>query len=57
VDAIEELANDTMGLHYDATADQYIYNWKTTKSWSRSCRILRVDLADGSRHITYFEFT
>ncbi len=56
-DTNEEPTTATAGLHYDFAADQYIYNWKTTKSWANSCRVLRVDLVDGSRHIAYFKFT
>jgi hypothetical protein len=56
VDAIED-TTATAGLHFGAAADQYVYNWRTTKSWAGTWRILRVDLIDGSRHIACFKFT
>jgi hypothetical protein len=57
-DAIEEYSTGTVsGLKYDATADQYIYNWKTTSSWAGSCRQLIVRLADGTYHRADFKFT
>jgi hypothetical protein len=33
---------------YDATSDQYQFNWKTEKGWAGSCRRLLVRLDDGS---------
>jgi hypothetical protein len=35
------------GLHYGG--DQYVYNWKTSKSWAGTCREFDLILADG-RH-------
>ena len=43
------------GLSYDATADQYVYVWKTDKSWAGQCRQLRVKLADGTVHAANFK--
>jgi large repetitive protein len=43
-------------LNYDAVANQYIYVWKTDKTWT-GCRALNVKLADGTSHIAYFTFT
>jgi hypothetical protein len=58
VDAIEEYSTATVsGLKYDPTANQYIYNWKTEKTWAGSCRSLLVKLADGSTHRADFNFT
>jgi hypothetical protein len=58
VDAIEEYSTATVsGLKYDATANQYIYNWKTTSSWSGTCRQLIVRLGDGTYHRADFKFT
>jgi hypothetical protein len=56
-DAIEETV--TAGgstLTYDATADQYVYVWKTTSSWANSCRTLTVKLIDGTVHQANFWF-
>ncbi len=42
-------------LHYDAGVDQYVYVWKTERSW-KGCRLLTVRLKDGSVHTAMFEF-
>jgi hypothetical protein len=42
-------------LTYDAGADQYVYVWKTDKSWS-GCRQLIIQLNDGTVHIANFQF-
>ncbi len=56
-DAVEEYTLATSGLKYDATADQYIYNWKTQTGWSGTCRTLTVKLVDGTTHSANFSFT
>lgn len=43
-------------LNYDASADQYIYVWKTDASWAGTCRQLLVQLNDGSIHRADFRF-
>jgi predicted extracellular nuclease len=43
-------------LSYDAEEDQYVYIWKTLKSWSGTCRRLDVFLKDGTHHYADFEF-
>ena len=43
-------------LTYDPTTDQYLYIWKTSKDWKRTCRILILRLADGSEHYASFMF-
>jgi hypothetical protein len=58
-DVIEEVVTNTSGgssLSYDPTKDQYIYVWKTEKSWAGKCGILQVTLIDGTSHLAYFEF-
>ena len=45
------------GLSYDATANQYVYVWKTERAWAGTCRVLRLKLADGTVHDAYFTFT
>ncbi len=37
------------GLQYDPEENQYVYNWKTSKDWSGTCRELEVILLDGRR--------
>jgi hypothetical protein len=57
IDALEEtLAASTSGLQYDATADQYVYVWKTSSTWANSCRQLRVVLGDGKTVTANFKF-
>ena len=43
-------------LQYDATADQYVYAWKTQSGWSGTCRTLTVKLVDGTVHQANFFF-
>jgi hypothetical protein len=42
-------------LSYDATADQYNYVWKTSKSWVGTCRQFTLILKDGSIHTANFK--
>jgi hypothetical protein len=55
-DPIETVTSGGSGLSYDVAADQYIYVWKTEKSWAGTCRQLVVKLADGSLHAANFKF-
>ncbi|MBK8904103.1 MAG: PxKF domain-containing protein [Anaerolineaceae bacterium] len=43
-------------LSYDAATDTYIYVWKTSRTWAKSCRVLTVTLDDGSVHEATFKF-
>ncbi|HZI81113.1 MAG TPA: PKD domain-containing protein [Vicinamibacterales bacterium] len=54
-DALEEQLLSAPGeaLHYDAAADQFVYNWKTAKG-ATGCRLLQVTLADGTKHFARF---
>jgi len=42
-------------IRYDSTANQFIFNWKTDKSWT-GCRVLELTLGDGTKHTAVFEF-
>ena len=54
---IEETVNaGGSSLSYDAATDQYIYVWKTDKSWANTCRQLIVRLADGTEYRANFRF-
>jgi hypothetical protein len=58
IDALEEYSTATVsGLKYDATANQYIYNWKTDKNWAGTYRQLIIRLEDGTYHRANFYFT
>jgi hypothetical protein len=56
-DLIETYATSNSGLQYDATADQYIYVWKTTTALASTCQRLEVKLTDGTSHYAWFKFT
>jgi hypothetical protein len=43
-------------LSYDAASDTYTYVWKTDKGWAGTCRVLTVQLDDGTQHLAYFQF-
>jgi hypothetical protein len=44
-------------LTYEADDEQYVYVWKTSKSWSGSCRVFELTLVDGSVHTFAVRFT
>ena len=57
IDAIESTVTaGGSSLSYDPSTDQYVYVWKTGKSWAGTCRQLDVQLSDGSHHVADFEF-
>jgi len=57
LDAIETTVTaGGSSLSYDPSTGQYVYVWKTNKSWAGSCRQLDVQLSDGSHHTADFEF-
>lgn len=45
------------GLSYDASSDTYTYVWKTSKSWSGTCRRLILELSDGGTYTADFKFS
>ena len=56
-DAVEETSSSTGGgLSFDPATGAYQYNWKTSKSWSGTCRRLTIGLREGSRLQTLFKF-
>ena len=57
-DAIEETVSASSSkLTYDAATGQYVYTWKTSKTWANSCRRLSFVLKDGTRQEATFRFT
>ncbi|HUR32319.1 MAG TPA: PxKF domain-containing protein [Vicinamibacterales bacterium] len=58
IDDVEETA--TAGnsvLQYDATAGQYVYVWKTDKTWAGQCRLLTIITNDQEEYQALFTFT
>jgi hypothetical protein len=51
----ETVSAGQSGLTYDALLDQYIYVWKTERSWTNTCRQLVLRLIDGSFHVASFQ--
>ena len=45
------------GLHYDATAKQYVFTWQTSGSFANNCYELRFDFDNGSYRTALFKFT
>jgi len=43
-------------LGYDAASGQYTYVWKTEKAWAGQCRVLSLELTDGTEHLAAFKF-
>ncbi|MFC5577837.1 HYR domain-containing protein [Lysobacter niabensis] len=55
-DVVEETSTAGIStLNYDAAAHQYIYVWKTDKTWGGTCRQLQLKLADGTMHTANFK--
>jgi hypothetical protein len=58
VDGLElTLTAGNSSLSYDPVANQYVYVWKTDKSWAGTCRQLVVQLNDGTYHRANFKLT
>jgi hypothetical protein len=53
----ETTAAGSSTMRYDALSGQYIYTWKTQKSWANTCRMFSFQLTDGSVHTALFRFT
>ena len=55
-DAIEEYSAGSTGLQ-NLGDGNYQYNWKTPKSYSKSCKTLHLTLGDEIDHTAQFQFT
>jgi hypothetical protein len=52
---ISESATGTqVGLRYDTTSEQFVYDWRTDRAWVGTCRQLVVELTDGSQRTADF---
>jgi parallel beta-helix repeat protein len=56
-DPIETTTAGASGLHFDPTAMQYIYNWKTSPLFAGRCYALLLKLDDGRTYSADFRFT
>lgn len=45
------------GIRYDSESQQFHFNWKTERGWAGTCRVLRLQLNDGSAHLALFRLT
>jgi len=54
--AVDTMAAASSSFSYDASSDQYVYVWKTDKTWVETCRQLVIKLADGTLHRANFKF-
>jgi len=55
-DISETVTPGGSSLTYDGLANQYIYVWKTEKSWAGTSKQLQLKLADGTTHVANFKF-
>jgi hypothetical protein len=56
-DPIEQTVSaGNSSLNYDVASDTYTYVWKTENKWAGTCRVLTVQLNDGTQHLAYFRF-
>jgi len=56
LDTIESTTTANNGLTYDASADQYVYVWKTNSAWSGTCRQFKAVFVDGRIVKANFKF-
>jgi hypothetical protein len=56
IDAIEEVLATPGSTVFRCDGTQFIYNWRTSKSWNGTCRLMTVRLADGTTHTAQFTF-
>ena len=54
-DLVEEYAAGKSGLQ-NLGDGHYQYNWKTSKSYKNSCKLLTLDIGDGVAHTAEFDF-
>ncbi len=55
-DQLEEYASGNSGLQNQGNGN-YQFNWKTPKTYAKSCKTLKLDLGDGIDHTAEFRFT
>ncbi len=55
-DPVETVTAGSSSLSFDPATGQYTYVWKTDRQWAGTCRVLTVQLDDGSQHLANFQF-
>ena len=55
-DTLETVTSGNSVLRYDTTAQQYIYNWQTSKTFATKCYELLLELDNGSTQVARFRF-
>jgi hypothetical protein len=56
-DVIEYYSTSASGLRWDATAQQYVFNFATQKAWAGTCKTVTLYLDGGEAAVAYFNFT
>jgi uncharacterized delta-60 repeat protein len=51
---VSTTTSGSSGLHYDTTANQFVYNWMTDKSMAGNCYLLTLTLYGFDKHEAYF---
>jgi hypothetical protein len=57
LDNIEQYSTGSTTLRWDADAGQFVFNWKTDKSWATQCWRVRVVATGGDQIVAEFTFT
>jgi len=52
--AVAAETSGNSGLHYDATTNQFVFNWATSKAMAGSCYAFVLQLNDGSEYPAFF---
>jgi Thrombospondin type 3 repeat len=52
----EAVATGASGLSYDSLTQRFQYNWKSSSGWKGTCRVLTLELADGTKQNALFRF-
>jgi len=56
-DLLETDTSGASGLHYEPGAEQYIFNWKTAKTFAGNCYEVLLEFDDGTTQFARFNFT
>jgi len=56
MDPMEAETSGNSGLHYDFVNNQFIFNWKTSRTFANKCYELRVTFDNDEMESAYFDF-